>query len=179
MPPSSSTLSVDWAYYVQTLSSGGYIKGLIACCTWFASLTGIAIEVYAICLCLCVVDMVLGTYAAIRQGRFSLRIFQRGVMKFIVYGVYILVAAAVQIVLSRTISIEVPMVGWIIAYLGANDALSIMANARNLGWPMPKLFQTIIVRVNHGVEKQAMSALDAIDTKDTDEHNGYCNVKKR
>ena len=55
MPPFSSTLSVDWAYYVQTLSTGGYIKGLIACCTWFASLTGIAIEVYAICLCLCVV----------------------------------------------------------------------------------------------------------------------------
>ena len=177
MSMSASTLSVDWSYYVQPLSRGGYVKALTAFCLWFAGMTGIAIEVYAICLCLCVVDMVLGTYAAIRQGRFSLRIFQRGAMKFVVYGVYILIAAAVQIVVSKSVGIDVPIVGWIIAYLGANDALSIMSNAELIGWPMPKFFRTVLKRVAHGVERSAEATLDAIDNDSCAKQNNKSNEK--
>lgn len=150
------------AYYTQSLAAfwaekvclSGLVTAFVALCG------GDAVLLWCM-LALWLVDFALGLSVALKRGRFRCRRLACGVLKIPAYCLYLLLVGVVNLALTRSIGVDVPLLNGFVAYLIVTDAVSVTKNMQLLGLPIPPPLRRIIVKSKEKIEKTVDEALDS------------------
>jgi toxin secretion/phage lysis holin len=102
-----------------------------------------------------VIDLVFGTWLAIRRQRFEVRLFGRWVVKA---GTHFFVIAVVGVAIRsilEPLSISFPLLDLFLGLLICTEALSVLKNMKRLGLPVPRLAARILTDAQGKAEKLA------------------------
>ena len=153
----------DWTYYTQALAVSWHVKaGIAAVAAWFST------EPALICwlVAMWCADLFFGLWEAFRRGRFSCRVLKRGALKIPAYCLYVVLVAAVDTCMELAFHMSLPVLEAFIAYLVAQESVSVMGHAMRLGFPVPRMVRRILVHGKRKVERQINDILDADGDKD-------------
>ena len=103
-------------------------------------------------------DFFVGVAAALKNGRFRLKRLELWVVKFITFSLCIGIVGVVNMALSRSWGLNLPLLDTVLTLLIAGEALSIMENLGGLGCPVPPVF----LKLAAGVKSRAGKKLDAL-----------------
>jgi phage-related holin len=147
----------DWTHYTEALVALWPAKAAIAVvATWLATepalLYWLAIMWGA--------DWGFGLYEAFHRKKFSCRMLKRGALKFPAYCVYIVLVAAVDACIEVAFHVSVPLLEAFLAYLVAQESISVMGHMIRLGLPVPPIVRRILMHGKRKVEKQIDNILD-------------------
>ena len=145
----SQSLAAFWA---EKVCLSGLVTAFVALCGGDAVLLWCMLALWA-------VDFALGLSVALKRGRFRCRQLARGVLKIPAYCLYLLLVGMVNVALTRSIGVDVPLLNGFVAYLIITDAVSVMAHMQLLGLPVPHLLQRIIFKSREKIEKTVDEAL--------------------
>lgn len=153
----------DWTYYTQALAVSWHVKAcLAAVAAWFSTEPAL---IYWLVALWCA-DLFFGLWEAFRRGRFSCRVFKRGALKIPAYCLYVVLVAAVDTCMELAFHMSLPVLEAFIAYLVAQESVSVMGHAMRLGFPVPRMVRRILVHGKRKVERQINDILDADGDKD-------------
>lgn len=150
-----------FVYYTQSLAALWPEKAVIS-----SFLTGAVIlfggDAFIMWLLIGVMgaDFVFGFAEAARRKHIRCRAMGRGVLKFVYYVSYIGLVGVVNVSLSRSFGIHVPLLDMFMSYLIITDTISVMAHMQRLGIPVPALLQRIVVRSRDKIERGVSETLD-------------------
>lgn len=105
-------------------------------------------------------DFLLGFTDAARRKHIRCRAMGRGALKFVYYFSYIGLVGVVNVSLSRSFGIHVPLLDMFMSYLIITDTISVMAHMQRLGIPVPALLRRIVVRSRDKIERGVSETLD-------------------
>ena len=153
----------DWSYYAQALVAMWPVKAaLAAVATWFSTEPGLLYWLVA----MLVVDLSFGLVEAFKRGKFSCRMLKRGGIKFPAYCLCITLVAAVDACMEMAFGVSVPLLEIFLAYLVAQESVSVMGHMVRLGLPVPPIVRRILLHGKHKVEKQLNNILDDKDDEE-------------
>lgn len=132
---------------------------------WFAQKLAFGAAVSAICVALGV-DLLLfyvllgaltgetiaRAAVACRRNRGLCRGLQRGIMRYICYGIFLLIAVALQVAFKRSLGLAIPVADIFMCYLILTDCSSILGHLHALGVPIPKALRFMVVESRHKME---------------------------
>lgn len=149
------------AYYTQSLLAWWpqkvAISAVVGGCTQFFG--GDVVLVWMVCA-MWAADFAFGLTEALRRGRFSCRLFGRGVLKLPTYCLYLALVGAVSVSLSRSMGISLPLLDMFCAYLLATDAVSVMGHMIRLGLPVPRTLRRVILRGQAKIKRSVETLFD-------------------
>ena len=102
-----------------------------------------------------VIDLLFGTWLAIRRERFDLRLFGRWVVKVGThFFVIFIVGLAIRSILEP-LCISFPLLDLFLGLLICTEALSILKNMQRLGLPVPRLATRLLADMREQAEAKA------------------------
>lgn len=147
----------DWSYYAQALVALWPVKaGLAAVAAWFSTEPGLLYWLVG----MWAADLAFGLFEAFKRGRFSCRLLKRGGLKIPAYCLCVTLVAAVDACLEMAFHVTVPLLEAFLAYLVAQESVSVMGHMIRLGLPVPPMVRRILVHGKHKIEKQIDEVLD-------------------
>ncbi|WP_304736859.1 phage holin family protein [uncultured Desulfovibrio sp.] len=148
-------------YYSQNIASLWAEKAVFSTLiTGFVSVFGgDALLIWFLCV-MWFVDFLFGLMEALRRNRFRCRMLIRGVLKLPTYCLYLLLVGVVNMVITRSLGMEFPVLNLFIAYLVITDVVSIMGHMLHLGMPVPRLLRNIILKSQANIEHKVDQILD-------------------
>lgn len=152
----------DWTYYTQALAVSWHIKAALAAVAALFSTEPVLL--YWL-VTMWTVDLAFGLFEACRRGRFSCRVLKRGAIKIPAYCLYVVLVAAVDTCMELAFHLALPVLEAFIAYLVAQESVSVMGHMIRLGIPVPPMVRRILVHGKARVERQIDNMLDS-DGKD-------------
>lgn len=106
-------------------------------------------------LAMIVIDLLLGTWLAVRLRRFDVRLFGRWVLKVGThFAVILIVGVAIRAVLEP-MGIKFPLLDLFLGLLICTEALSIVKNMGRLGLPVPRLATKILTNIQQAGDRKA------------------------
>ena len=146
----------DWTYYTQALASLWPVKaGIAAIAAWLN--TDAALLYWLVAMW--GVDLAFGLAEAFKLKKFSSRILKRGALKIPAYCLYILLVGAVDVCIGLAFHVDFPVVEGFLAYLVAQESVSVMGHMVHLGMPVPPIVRRILLHGKQKVEQQLDSIL--------------------
>jgi|GEM_PF-1399903 len=153
----------DWSYYAQALVALWPVKAaLAAVAAWLSAEPGL---LYWLTSMWCA-DLAFGLFEAFRRGKFSCRMLKRGGMKIPAYCLCITLVAAVDACMEMAFGVSVPLLEGFLAYLVAQESVSVMGHMIRLGLPVPPMVRRILLHGKRTVEKKLDDVLDDKDGGD-------------
>lgn len=150
----------DWAYYTQALAVSWQIKAAFAAvAAWLSTEPVLLYWLVA----MWAVDLSFGLFEAFKRGKFSCRLLKRGGLKFPAYCLYVGLVAGVDKCIEQAFHMPLPLLEAFLAYLVAQESVSIMGHMMRLGWPVPAIVRRILVHGKKKIEKQIDDVLDVND----------------
>jgi len=147
----------DWIHYSEALVAMWPAKAALAVvATWLATEPALLYWLAA----MWGTDWAFGLFEAFKRGKFSCRMIKRGMIKFPAYCVYIVLVAAVDACIEVAFHLSVPLLEAFLAYLVAQESISVMGHMIRLGLPVPPMVRRILVHGKHRIEKQIDQVLD-------------------
>lgn len=147
----------DWTYYTQALAVSWHVKTAIAAvAAWFSTEPAL---IYWLVSMWCA-DLLFGLWEAFRRGKFSCRVLKRGALKIPAYCLYVVLVAAVDACMELAIHMSLPVLEAFIAYLVAQESVSVMGHAMRLGFPVPRMVRRILLHGKARMERQIDEMLD-------------------
>ena len=147
----------DWMHYTTALTALWPVKaGLAAVAAWFSTEPAL---LYWLAAMWCF-DLGFGLIEAFKRGKFSCRILKRGIVKIPAYCFYILLVAAVDACMEAAFHMSLPILEAFLAYLVAQESVSVMGHMIRLGLPVPPMVRRILLHGKMKIEKQIGDALD-------------------
>lgn len=105
---------------------------------FYSSLLGGDSVVLGILIILLCLDLVLGIVRAIVKGRFMSAILARGVVKYPLYAMYILLMSGISIAIERSLGFSAAgMLNTFVLYLISCEAFSVVRNLQRIGIKVP------------------------------------------
>jgi toxin secretion/phage lysis holin len=101
------------------------------------------------------VDLVFGTWLAIKRKLFDVRLFGRWVVKVGTHFFVIFVVGLAIRSILEPLSIDFPLLDLFLGMLICTEALSILKNMQRLGLPVPKLATRILADIQDKAEQKA------------------------
>ena len=102
-----------------------------------------------------VIDLVFGTWLAIRRRHFDVRLFGRWVVKVGThFFVIFIVGLAIRSILEP-LSIGFPLLDLFLGMLICTEALSVLKNMQRLGLPVPRLATRMLTDIQGQAERKA------------------------
>ena len=156
----------DWTHYTQALVAFWPAKaGIAAVAAWISTEPGLLYWLVG----LWVVDFAFGLYESISRGKFSCRVLKRGGLKIPAYCLYIFLVAAVDACTEMALHMSLPILELFLAYLVAQESISVMGHLIRLGLPVPPIVRRILLHGKKKIEKQVDDLLDANENSKKDE----------
>ena len=150
----------DWIHYTQAIAASWHIKTAIAAvAAWFSTEPAL---LYMIVIMWCA-DLAFGLGEAFKHGKFSGRILKRGVIKIPAYCLYIGLVAAIDASIEIAFHMALPLLEAFLAYMVAQEAISIMGHMIRLGLPVPAIVRKILLHGKNKVEQKIDVMLDVTD----------------
>lgn len=150
----------DWIHYTQAIAASWHIKGAIAAvAAWFSTEPAL---LYMLVIMWCA-DLAFGLFEAFKRGNFSGRILKRGVIKIPAYCLYIGLVAAIDSSIEIALHMKLPLLEAFLAYMVAQEAISVMGHMIRLGLPVPAMVRRILYRGKHKIESQVDDLLDVTE----------------
>lgn len=147
----------DWLHYTQSLAVAWQIKaGLAAVAAWFSTEPTL---IYWLVSMWCA-DLFFGLWEALRRGKFSCRLLKRGALKIPAYCLYVVLVAAVDSCMELALHMSLPVLEAFIAYLVAQESVSVMGHMIRLGLPVPPMVRRILLHGKARMERQIDEMLD-------------------
>lgn len=113
------------------------------------------------CAILC--DFILGACVGIHtEGHMSLDRLQKGIVKFVTYLFYVIIAAVAGVAVTRSSGIEIPVLNVFMGYLTLTELKSIIKNMGKLGFKVPPLLMAIVGKSTKKLE----NTVDKINEED-------------
>ena len=101
------------------------------------------------------IDLIFGTWLAVRRQRFDVRLFGRWVVKVGThFFVIFIVGLAIRSILEP-LSISFPLLDLFLGMLICTEALSILKNMQRLGLPVPRLAINLLTEAREKGEQKA------------------------
>ena len=150
----------DWAYYTQALAVSWQIKAAFAAVAAWLSTEPVLLYWLA---AMWAADLGFGLYEALRRGKFSCRMLKRGGLKFPAYCLYVALVAGVDKCVEQAFHMPLPLLEAFLAYLVAQESVSIMGHMIRLGLPVPPMVRRILVHGKKKIERQIDDVLDVND----------------
>ena len=92
-----------------------------------------------------------------KRNKSLCRGLQHGLARYICYGLFLLMAVAVQMAFQRAVGVGLPIVDIFMAYLILTDCASVIGHLYVLGIPVPGILKTLVVggrrRLEHAVRE--------------------------
>lgn len=105
---------------------------------FYSSLLGGDSVVLGILIILLCLDLVLGVVRAVVRGRFMSAILARGVVKYPLYALYILLMSGISIAIERSLGFSAAgMLNTFVLYLISCEAFSVVRNMQRIGFKVP------------------------------------------
>ncbi len=123
--------------------------------TAFAAFFGIDERLVWLLVGAIVADNIAGVLAALKRGRFRCSVFAKKVQKIPALCVYILLVAISNLALEISFEMPCPFLELFLAYLVANESISIAVHMRQLGFTPPALVENFLLRTRKTVEEKA------------------------
>ena len=147
----------DIMHYTQALAVLWPIKAAIAAiAAWFSTEPFLLYAVFSVMIA----DLAFGLLTALKHKTFDCRVFKRGGMKFVAYMLCIFLVGIVDLCITIAFHIDFPVLEVFLAYIVAQDAISIMGHMQRLGLKMPGLVNRILRRSKARMERQIDEMLD-------------------
>ncbi len=118
-----------------------------------------------------VADNVAGILAATKRGRFRCSVFAKKVKKIPALCIYILLVAICNLALEISFEMPCPFLELFIAYLVANESISIAVHMRQLGCMPPAIVENFLVRTKKVIEDRAQKQPLKKEQGEEDEKN--------
>ena len=152
----------DWHYYAQALVTLWPVKAaLAAVAAWLSTEPGLLYWLVG----MWAADLGFGLFEACRRGRFSCRMLKRGGLKLPAYCLCITLVAAVDACMEMAFGVSVPLLEGFLAYLVAQESVSVMGHMIRLGLPVPPIVRRILQHGKRTVEKKIDDVLDDKDER--------------
>ena len=152
----------DWAHYTEALVALWPAKAALAVvASWLATEPALLYWLVA----MWAADLAFGLFEAIKRGRFNCRMLKRGALKIPAYSAYVVLVAAVDACIELAFHTPLLILEGFIAYLVAQESVSVMGHMIRLGLPVPPMVRRILVHGKRKVEKQIDNILDDDDEK--------------
>ena len=147
----------DWMHYTQALAALWPVKaGLAVVAAWFSTEPTL---LYWLVAMWCA-DLGFGLTEAFKRGKFSCRILKRGALKIPAYCLYVIMVAAVDACMEIAFHMELPVLEAFLAYLVAQESVSVMGHMIRLGLPVPPMVRRILLHGKMKIEKNIDNLLD-------------------
>ncbi len=148
--------------------------GLGILITGFAGIFGVDERLVWLLVGALIADNVAGVLAATKRGSFRCAVFARKVKKIPALCVYILLVAISNLALEISFEMQCPFLELFIAYLVANESISIAVHMRQLGCTPPTIVENFLVRTRKVIEEKAQKHTDNPAQKEEEEekHDG-------
>ena len=147
----------DWTHYTEALVALWPAKAAIAVvATWLATEPALLYWLVA----MWAADWAFGLFEAFKRSKFSCRLLKRGALKFPAYCVYVVLVAAVDACIEVAFHVSVPLLEAFLAYLVAQESISVMGHMIRLGLPVPPMVRRILVHGKKKIEKKIDDVLD-------------------
>ena len=147
----------DWTYYTQAMAALWPVKTAIAAAAaWFSTEPAL---IYWLVGMWCA-DLAFGLFEAVKRGKFSCRVFKRGALKIPAYCLYVVLVAAVDTCMELALHMSLPVLEAFIAYLVAQESVSVMGHMIRLGLPVPPMVRRILLHGKARMERQIDELLD-------------------
>lgn len=104
-----------------------------------------------------IADNLAGVLVAIKRRRFRCSVFSKKVKKIPALCVYILLVAICNLALEISFEAPCPFLELFLAYLVANESISIAVHMRQLGFTPPTLVENFLLRTRKVVEEKAQN----------------------
>lgn len=130
-------LETTLAYLTQILSLKTIKGGLSLLIAWFSYMIwwiDMAVKAF---LFLVLIDFILGFTIACWQGKFSKKRMMQGLVKFILYGIAMIVGNQIDMLIFHT-SVEFWAKNLIVLYIWINDGISILKHLSTLWLNIPR-----------------------------------------
>ena len=155
----------DWAHYTEALVTLWPAKAAIAVvAAWLATEPVLLYWLVS----LWAADLAFGLFEAFKRQKFSCRMLKRGALKIPAYCLYVVLVAAVDACIEIAFHTALPVLEGFIAYLVAQESVSVMGHMIRLGLPVPPMVRRILLHGKHKIEKNIDNILD---DKDGDKGN--------
>lgn len=146
-----------WAqssYYFSQVWEGWPIKILLVAVPGLFGRLGGDWELLLIFSVMVAIDLILGTWLAIKRHRFEMRLFGRWVVKVGThFFVIFIVGLSIRSILEP-LSIGFPLLDLFLGMLICTEGLSILKNMRRLGLPVPKLAVKLLSEAQEKAEQK-------------------------
>ena len=152
----------DWMHYTQALGAFWPVKAsLAAVATWLSTEPALLYWLVA----LWAADLCFGLWEAFKRSKFSCRVLKRGALKIPAYCLYVVLVAAVDSCIELAFHTELPILEAFIAYLVAQESVSVMGHMIRLGFPVPSMVRRILLHGKKKIEKQVDEILETGNQK--------------
>lgn len=105
---------------------------------------------YSTCL-----DLLLGSWAAKKRKKFSVRRFRSWSCKILVHGISILIVGVLAYVSSVALGYNVWILNIYLAIMIFKELASLVRNMEKLGWPVPELLVHMVDALEKNASKRA------------------------
>lgn len=105
-------------------------------------------------------DFLLGMLDAFRRNRFKCRAVSFGMTKIFWYIVYLTIVGLLNRTFSEAVSMRLPLLDFFVAYLVANDCISMTGHLHSMGVPVPPLLTAIAYKIRKKSEKSVKKIID-------------------
>jgi toxin secretion/phage lysis holin len=140
----SSYLREIWAHFPEkAVASGGL--GFVG-----ALLGGLDLALVVL-LALMAIDLLLGLCRAVRLGRVSAAKLKGGLLKFVFYGLSVMVAMCFEVLVALNSPWAVPVRDLWILYLGATEACSALDHLAFFNVPVPERLRSALREYRDGI----------------------------
>ena len=150
----------DWIHYTEALVTLWPAKAALAVvAAWLATEPALLYWLVS----LWVADLAFGLFEAFKRQKFSCRLLKRGALKIPAYCLYVVLVAAVDACIELAFHTPLPILEGFIAYLVAQESVSVMGHMIRLGLPVPPMVRRILVHGKHKIEQKVDDLLDVND----------------
>ncbi len=141
--------------YFEEIFSNFDIKAILAViASFYTNYMAGEISLLIIYLGFNFLDLFLGTYRAIKEGRFSSTRFGQWTQKFLTHMLIIVMSGLLNYSVNTATDFRIPLLDFFLVLLIATEGISAINHMLLLSWPVPKIAVTIFQHTKKDAENK-------------------------